>query len=126
MMLTHNTAKELGVKDRLDPKQAIPASASYLTKLRNRLPEEIHEPDRTWYAMAAYNIGYAHLLDARKLATKLGKDPLRWADLKTILPLLSDKRYYPKLKYGYARGTEPVRYVHRIRDYQDVLEKSIK
>jgi len=39
--------------------------------------------------------------------------------------LLSDKRYYRGLKYGYARGFEPVRYVQRIRDYQLILENEL-
>ena len=123
MMLTQATAKDLGVKNRLDAKQSIFGGARYLDELRGRLPESILEPDRNWMTLAAYNIGMGHLYDARRLARQQGKDPDLWRDLVTVLPLLSQKKYYKKLKYGYARGNEPVRYVQRIRDYQDILIK---
>ena len=122
MMLTQNTAKSLGVKDRLNPKEAIPAGALYLHKMRERFDDTIPEPDRTYMALAAYNIGRAHMHDAQTLARKLGKDPARWSDMREVLPLLSDKRYYKDLKYGYARGLEPVRYVQRIRNYEDIIK----
>lgn len=64
-----------------------------------------------------------HIWDARKLATQLNKNPDRWQELSEVLPLLSQKKYYKNLKYGYARGGEPVNYVKNIRDYQDMLEK---
>lgn len=121
MMLTRRTAKELGVRNRLDPKQSIDGGAAYLVKLRKRLPKEIHEPDRTWMALAAYNVGYGHLTDARKLAKKDGGDNSRWMDVKDYLPLLSQKRYYKQTRHGYARGSEPVTYVQNIRRYFDVL-----
>jgi membrane-bound lytic murein transglycosylase F len=123
MMLTLATAKDLGVKNRLNAKQSILGGARYLYQLRRRLPESILEPDRDWMTLAAYNVGMGHLYDARSLARKLGKNPDLWRDLATVLPLLSQKKYYKKLKYGYARGNEPVRYVQRIRDYQDILVK---
>jgi soluble lytic murein transglycosylase-like protein len=121
MMLTRVTAAELGVDNRLDPGQAIPAGARYLAGLRKRLPASVREPDRTWMALAAYNIGYGHLMDARQLCAELHQDPDSWDDLKEILPLLANKAYYRHLRYGYARGWEPVRYVRRVRDYLDEL-----
>ncbi|MDH5446249.1 MAG: membrane-bound lytic murein transglycosylase MltF, partial [Gammaproteobacteria bacterium] len=48
MMLTQATAKELGVKSRLDAKANIFAGAKYFIRLRKRLPKDIKEPDRTW------------------------------------------------------------------------------
>lgn len=121
MMLTRRTAKELGVKNRLDPKQSIDGGAAYLAKLRKRLPEDIKEPDRTWMALAAYNVGYGHLTDARKLTKQDGGDSNRWMDVKDYLPRLSKKRYYKHTRHGYARGNEPVSYVQNIRRYYDVL-----
>ncbi|WP_420426413.1 membrane-bound lytic murein transglycosylase MltF [Algiphilus sp.] len=121
MMLTQNTAKSLGVEDRLDPEQAIDGGARYLADQRARLPDTIPEPDRSFLALAAYNVGRAHLLDARKLARELGRDPDSWADMREVLPLLSEPDYYKDLKYGYARGHEPVQYVQRIRNYRDVI-----
>jgi len=121
MMLTLPTARELGVKSRLDPVQSIEGGAKYLSKLHKRLPDEVSEPDRTWFALAAYNVGMGHLWDARKLARMQGLNPDLWKDIKTVFPLMTRKQYYLKLKYGYARGHEPVRYVQRIRNYYDIM-----
>ena len=121
MMLTLRTAGELGIEDRLDPEQSIRGGTRYLSQLRERLDDSIMEPDRTWMALAAYNVGYGHLQDARTLAKELGYNPDLWNDIKDVLPLLSQKRYYSKTRYGYARGSEPVTYVQNIRRYYDVL-----
>jgi membrane-bound lytic murein transglycosylase F len=126
MMLTLDTARAMGVKSRLDPRQSIFGGAKYLSRLYNdRFEENVTEPDRTWLALAAYNVGRGHLHDAQTLARQQGLNPYLWSDLKQVLPLLSDKRYYRKLKYGYARGHEPVRYVQRIRDYRLILDNEL-
>jgi membrane-bound lytic murein transglycosylase F len=121
MMLTLPTAKSVGVQNRLDPQQSIRGGARYLDKMRGRLEEDLPEPDRTYLALAAYNVGFAHLRDARTLAEERGLDPGSWIDVRSVLPLLADPAVYKKLPYGYARGIEPVRYVERIRNYADVL-----
>lgn len=125
MMLTRRTAQSLGVNNRLDPKAAIDGGARYLADRHRRLPETIPEPDRTFLALASYNIGRGHLLDARQLARDLGKNPDSWKDMEQVLPLKADKRYYPSTRYGYARGYEPVHYVQRIRNYRDVISRVI-
>lgn len=122
MMLTQATAKELGVNNRTDAEEAIEGGARYLADRHRRLPDTIPEPDRTYLALASYNIGRGHLLDARELARELGKNPDSWSDMREVLPLKADKRYYPSTRYGYARGYEPVHYVQRIRNYRDVIE----
>ncbi len=125
MMLTLNTARGLGIENRQDPAQSISGGARYYANLYQRLPESIKEPDRSWYALAAYNIGMGHIYDARTLARQLKRNPDLWREISKVLPLLSDKNYYPGLKHGYARGREPVLYVQRIRDYQDILQKTL-
>ena len=120
MMLTRTTAKELGVRNRLDPLQSINGGSRYLAQLRKRL-KSVNEPDRTWMALAAYNVGYGHLSDARKIAREMGGNPNSWMDVKEALPLLTQKRYYRHTRHGYARGHEPVEYVQNIRRYYDVL-----
>jgi len=82
----------------------------------------VPEPDRTWFALAAYNIGYGHLEDARVLAQKAGRDPDSWQDVREFLPLLEQEAWYSRTENGYARGWEPVRYVDNVRDYRDMLE----
>jgi membrane-bound lytic murein transglycosylase F len=121
MMLTLPTAEEMGVADRTDPEQSLRGGARYFKSLRRRLPEDIFEPDRTWLALAAYNIGMAHLEDARVLTERRGGDPHLWRDVMEALPLLEESQYYRNLKYGYARGLEAVRYVQNIRHYYDIL-----
>ncbi|MBL4711020.1 MAG: membrane-bound lytic murein transglycosylase MltF [Gammaproteobacteria bacterium] len=122
MMLTQKTAKELGIKDRLNPESSITGGARYFKKTHDRINKNVTEPDRTWMAMAAYNVGYAHLQDARKITRKLGKNPHLWVDVKQALPLLAKKKWYKDTRYGYARGWEPVRYVENIRSYYDILK----
>jgi membrane-bound lytic murein transglycosylase F len=122
MMLTENTARSLGVTDRLDPRQSIFGGAQYFVHVRNKVPSRIRDPDRSWFALAAYNVGFGHLEDARVLTQLHGKDPDRWNDVREYLPLLSQERWYTRVKNGYARGWEPVRFVDNIRAYYDMLQ----
>ncbi len=121
MMLTQNTAQAMGVSNRLDPKQSIMGGAKYLARIKDELDDKIAEPDRTWFALAAYNVGTGHLDDARLLAKKEGLNPNKWLDVKKMLPRLSQKQWYSKTRYGYARGGEPVHFVANIRRYYDIL-----
>jgi membrane-bound lytic murein transglycosylase F len=121
MMLTLRTAEQVGITNRLDPKQSIHGGAKYLRKVISRVPKRIQEPDRTWLALAGYNVGWGHVEDARIITQQQGADPDKWADVKERLPLLQKSKWYKKTKHGYARGTEPVHYVDNIRRYFDVL-----
>ena len=123
MMLTEETAKQMDIADLLDPQQSIDGGARYLRHLIDRLPERITGTDRLWLALAAYNIGLYHLEDARVLTQKQGGDPDRWNDVKQRLPLLADPAWAVKVKYGAARGMEPVVFVNHVRTYYDVLVK---
>lgn len=125
MMLTQQTARELGVHDRLDVWQSIDGGARYLAQLIRRLPPSVREPDRTWFALAAYNVGLGHFYDARRLARRLGRNPDRWSEIKDVLPLLSDADYYRHLRYGYARGQEAVQYVAQVRHYEQLLQRFV-
>ena len=120
-MLTRLTAKEVGISNRLDPEQSISGGSSYFKSIYQRLPERIQDPDRIWLALAAYNVGFGHLEDARVLTQRQGGNPDIWIDVKERLPLLQKRKYYKQTKYGYARGYEPVVYVQNIRRYYDVL-----
>lgn len=121
MMLTQNTARHIGVSNRLDVEESIRGGAKYFTMVHRKVPERIPEPDKTWFALASYNVGWGHVEDARRLTQGAGKDPDRWMDVKEFLPLLTQKEWYTKTRYGYARGHEPVLYVQNIRRYYDVL-----
>jgi membrane-bound lytic murein transglycosylase F len=121
MMLTRATAKELGITERTDPEQSILGGARYILHIREKIPQRIANPDRLWMALAGYNIGFGHLEDARILTQRHGGNPDSWLDVRKYLPLLSQAKYYKSVKYGKARGGEPVAYVDNIRSYQDLL-----
>lgn len=121
MMLTEGTAREMGIRDRLDAEQSLRGGARYFTELKARIPADITEPDRTWLALAAYNIGLAHLEDARVLTQRHGKNPDLWRDVNQHLPLLQRKEYHSTLKYGFARGSETAGFVRRVQRYKTIL-----
>ncbi len=121
MMLTRTTAAQLGITNRLDPDISIRGGATYISHIIDQIPGRIPEPDRTWLALAAYNIGFGHLEDARKIAQQRASDPDKWIDLKENLPLLRQKKWHNKTRYGYARGNEAVVYVENIRSYFDLM-----
>ncbi|MET0068087.1 MAG: membrane-bound lytic murein transglycosylase MltF [Candidatus Thiodiazotropha sp.] len=126
MMLTLATAKHMKIESRLDPEQSIIGGAKYLRFVENRLPDDIPEPDRLWLTLAGYNVGFGHVEDARVLTQQLGDDPDKWADVKKHLPKLSLKKWYKKLKRGYARGSEAVNYVDNIRAYYELLKWQLR
>jgi membrane-bound lytic murein transglycosylase F len=121
MMLTEETADELGLSNRLDPEQGIRGGAQYLSGLLDALPDSISNPDRMWFALAAYNVGMGHLNAARRIAKSLKIDPDTWYGMKKALPLLSRPQYYNRLKSGKGRGGEAVIMVENIRVYRDIL-----
>ena len=94
-----------------------------MASLKDMLPSRISEPDRTWLALAAYNMGYGHLEDGRILAQRMKLNPDSWVDLKKVLPLLTQSAYYTKLKHGYGRGGQAVIFVESIRTYYDILAR---
>ena len=125
MMLTEDTAGSLVVGDRKDPGESIHGGAAFLAQMHDTVPDRIPEPDRTWMALAAYNIGYAHVEDARVLAESAGRDPDSWLDVRDYLPLLAEPAWYERTKHGYARGWEAARFVDNVRSYLDVLDWAV-
>ncbi|MDV7104989.1 membrane-bound lytic murein transglycosylase MltF [Vibrio sp. TH_r3] len=117
MMLTLPTAKSVGVKNRLDPEQSIQGGVKYLQGIVDRVPDSIFEHEKIWFALASYNLGYGHMMDARRLTRSQNGNPNSWADVKERLPLLKQRKFYSKTRYGYARGDEAKNYVENIRRY---------
>jgi membrane-bound lytic murein transglycosylase F len=120
MQLTQDTANMYRV-DRSDPNAAIAAGAKHLAYLHRATPDHIAEPDRTWFALAAYNIGLGHVNDARILAQRANLNPDSWADVKTQLWQLTQPKVAATLKHGLARGYEALEYVDRIRSFYEML-----
>lgn len=122
MMLTRGTARDLGVADRTDPEQSIRAGAAYLRQLLDRIPDQVSEPDRTWMAVAAYNVGLGHVEDARKITEYQGDNPNKWSDVRERLPLLTKPDYYRHTRHGFARsGAQSVLYVKHVKRYYNQL-----
>jgi membrane-bound lytic murein transglycosylase F len=121
MMLTEATADYLDIEDRLDPTSSIHGGARFIARQIERIPDSVNEPDRTWMALAAYNVGFNHIKDARQIVEWQGGDPDTWVDLSQALPLLAKQNWYSRVPYGYARGWEPVLYVNNIRSYYNII-----
>lgn len=123
MMLTEATADQMNVTNRLDARESIIAGAKYLKLIKDQLPQQIDEPERTWMALSAYNQGQGHLEDARILTQRKGGNADNWVEVKKWLPSLNNPVYFEKLKHGYARGGEAVIFVENIRAYYDMLSR---
>jgi membrane-bound lytic murein transglycosylase F len=122
MQLLSSTARSLGVKDIYNPVENINAGVQHLKKLYD-LFDGADGTDRLLISLAAYNVGQGHIGDARRLAVKMNLDPNSWESLAKTLPLLRLRKYYKNSKYGYCRGTEPVRYIKQILIYYDILKR---
>jgi membrane-bound lytic murein transglycosylase F len=122
MQLTSATAKEMGIEDRLDPKQNIMGGVKYLRSLYDSY-QNIPDQDRLLISLAAYNVGPRHIIDAQDLARRMNLNPYQWASLKKTLPLLEKPEYYRQSKYWYCCGNRPVRYVQQIMIYYDILRR---
>lgn len=121
MMLTQATADYLNIEDRMNPESSIYGGARYYARQTERIADSVVEPDRTWFALAAYNVGFNHIKDARQIVEWQGGDPDKWIDLSKALPLLARQNWYTRVPHGYARGWEPVLYVNNIRSYYNII-----
>ena len=104
-----------------DPHTSIFGGAQFYARQTERIADTVDEPDRTWMALAAYNVGFNHIKDARQIVEWQGGDPDAWVDLSEALPLLARQKWYSRVPYGYARGWEPVLYVNNIRNYYNII-----
>ena len=115
MQMMPRTAEQMGVTNLADPEEQIRAGAQYMSWLDSRLPSSLAIADRLAFSLAAYNAGYGHLQDARRVAEREGLDPNRWFDnVERAMLMLSDPDVYTTLPHGYCRGSEPVAYVRGI------------
>ena len=121
MQFTEDTAKRYNV-DRLDPYSSILGGARYLSDLKqDSLAARISEPDKTWLALAAYNIGIGHVENARVLTQRGRKNPDVWPDVRRHLLLLAKPDVAAQFKLGDCRCRMPVEFVESVRAYYDVL-----
>ena len=124
MQMMPKTARGFGFDSLHVPEHSIRAGTYYLRHVYNMIDDAETPEDQLWFALAAYNAGYGHLGDARRLTTELGGNPNVWfGGVADVMPLLSRREYHSKARYGYCRCMEPVLYIRRIRDrHQAYLE----
>ncbi|MEN8223716.1 MAG: transporter substrate-binding domain-containing protein [Bacteroidota bacterium] len=130
MQLMPATAEVYGVDSTSSASDQIQAGIKFLRWLDGQLPEEIDDAEqRIRFVLAAYNVGIAHIYDARRLAEKHGKDPDTWTNNVDFFILnKSNPDYYRDsvVKYGYARGEETYAFVveilERYEHYKKVIE----
>jgi len=113
MQLTTQTAEYMDVDDRMDITETIDAAARYLVYLKNRLPDSLAEPERTWFAVGAYNVGLKHINAAYRLAGTEGLEQSQWNTIQQLLPTL----------YGepFSNGEQAKSYVERVQVFTDIL-----
>ena len=120
MQLMPRTANEFGAFDLEDPRQSISAGVGYLNFLQNYWLKKIPDAEeRLKFILASYNVGLSHVVDARRLAEKYGKDSLKWYDnVEFYLAQKSEPEFYrdPIVTAGYCKCEEPINYVRDILD----------
>ncbi|WP_232012617.1 membrane-bound lytic murein transglycosylase MltF [Vibrio aphrogenes] len=121
MMLTQSTAKMVGVTNRLNPDKSVYGGVEYLRRMVERIPDSIPDHEKIWFALASYNVGYGHVMDARRITQHEGGNPDSWTDVKERLPKLRIPGYYKYTRYGFARGDEAKNYVENIRRYYQTI-----
>ncbi|HOP04810.1 MAG TPA: transporter substrate-binding domain-containing protein [Tenuifilaceae bacterium] len=129
MQFMPSTAKYFGVKHKTDPDTQIEAGAKYLRWLDNRFIDSIPDPEeRIKFILASYNAGLGHVIDARNLARKYGKNPNVWENNVDYFILnKSNPEFYKDdvVKHGYCRGEETYNYVTQIisryKHYRNII-----
>jgi membrane-bound lytic murein transglycosylase F len=116
LQILPRTARSLGFTKLTDPEECTHAGIAYMAELMGQLEPDLSLQQRVRFALAAYNVGLGHLSDARRLAGELGLDKNRWfANVEKAMLELQKPIHYRRARYGYARGSEPVKYVSQIQ-----------
>ena len=120
MQLMPETAEAYNVDSSSSDIENIIAGVKFLKFLDNWLIKEIpNKKERQKFVVASYNVGLGHILDARRLAEKYGKNKNIWDNnVDCFLRDKSKPKYYNDtcVRYGYCRGYEPYNYVKDIFD----------
>ena len=116
LQILPRTARSLGFTRLTDAEECTHAGIAYMAQLMDQLEPDLALQQRVRFALAAYNVGLGHLNDARRLAREQGLDPNKWfGSVERAMLQLQKPAYYRRARYGYARGSEPVKYVSQIQ-----------
>ena len=124
MQVMPATGRELGFdpKDLYDPETSIAAGTLYMHRMIKLKSPDLPLNERYRFALASYNAGYGHVIDARKIARTMGKNRNRWFDnVEDAIVLLEKPEYWRKARHGFCRGSEPRTYVQNIERYYKVF-----
>ncbi len=121
MQLMPTTARRFGVNRSSPPEKQIKAGVEFIKWLDKRFENRgiSDEDEKIKFILASYNVGLGHILDARRLAEKEGKNPDIWEhNVDEYILKKSNPKYYKDtvVKYGYCRGSETYNYVYQILD----------
>jgi len=126
MQVMPATGEQMGFTELHDPEEGIHAGVKYMDHLLNRFDPKMPMESRIHFALASYNVGYGHLLDARRLARELGRNPDLWfGNVEEAMLLLSKPSYYKRARYGFCRGGQPVHYVANITQYYEAYVEAL-
>lgn len=131
MQLMPETMKAYGLTENSTEEAQINAGVKLLKSFEKQLPVTISDSvEKIKFTLASYNGGLAHILDARRLAKKYGKNPNVWTNNVDYYVLhLSEKKYFhdPVVRNGYMRGWETYNYVKNIfgryNGYKTLIDK---
>ncbi len=104
----------LGVSDPFDPQEVIPAAARYLRMLMDEF-QGLELADQVAMAIASYNVGPAHVMDARRLVREMALSQDVWRDnVETAMVILDDPEVARRFPAGVCRCRRAVVYTRRI------------
>ncbi len=122
------TAEHMGIDHEASPSVQLRSGARYIKMLEKYIEDlKIPEKERLKFVLASYNAGYGHIVDARNLAKKYGKDPNVW-DNNVAFFIQNKVEFYNDtiVRYGYLRGSETYRYVNEILERYDHYKNIVK
>jgi len=130
MQLMPSVMEIYGIDTTASAEQQIEAGIKHIKYQLSMVPEDVSDSiQRIKFALAGYNSGMGHILDARRLAEKYGKNPNLWDDnVDDFVLKLSNSKYYhdPVVEYGYMRGEETYNLVSEVIDRYNQYKKLIK
>ncbi len=126
MQLMPKTAAQYGLGDStiFVPEENVRAGALYIRQLQGTFDFIGNKEEQTYFVLAAYNAGTAHVMDARRLAKRYGRSPYVWFDnTEYWLGRLNEPEIAADsvVHYGTFNAQETTSYVRKVlRQYKRI------